>query len=240
MRIAIVEDEDVCAAQMTDYIARYQLESGMQMQVTRFTDGAEIIGNYTGGYDVILMDIQMASVDGMSAAEEIRKVDTDVMIIFITNMAQFAIQGYAVDALDYVIKPISYFMFSEKLRKAERRMTLRTERYIVIHSKKEQLRKIDAKDLLYIEVQNHALQYHTTCGDYICSGNLKSVERELQGLAFARCNACYLVNLAHIQRVEQDQLVMNNGDVLAISRARRAAFMQILTDYYGGWGPRHV
>lgn len=240
MRIAIVEDEDVCAAQMTDYIARYQQEACCQMQVTRYTDGAEIIGSYAGGYDVILMDIQMASVDGMSAAEEIRKVDADVMIIFITNMAQFAIQGYAVDALDYVIKPISYYMFCEKLRKAQRRMDLRSERYVVIHSKKEQLRKLSAGEIVYIEVRNHALQYHTASDSYVCSGNLKAAERELAGLAFARCNVCYLVNLAHIKRVEQDRLVMDNGDVLAISRAKRAEFMQTLTDYYGGWGLRHV
>ena len=64
----------------------------------------------------------MKFMDGMSAAEEIRKVDTEVVIIFITNMAQYAIRGYAVDALDYVLKPVSYFAFSQRLSRAIGRM----------------------------------------------------------------------------------------------------------------------
>ena len=80
-----------------------------------FTDGDEIAGGYKSVYDIILMDVQMRFMDGMSAAEEIRKVDPEVVIIFITNMSQYAIRGYAVDALDYVLKPVSYFAWSESL-----------------------------------------------------------------------------------------------------------------------------
>ncbi len=75
------------------------------------------------------MDVEMKFMDGMSAAEEIRKMDTEVVIIFITNMAQYAIRGYAVDALDYVLKPVSYFAFSQRLNRAIGRMKKRDKDY---------------------------------------------------------------------------------------------------------------
>lgn len=111
--IAIVEDEDSYAEQLKDYINEYQKELGQRFKTIRFSDGDEIVEKYTGEYDIILMDIQMRFMDGMSAAEEIRKLDSEVVIMFITNMTNYAIRGYAVDAMDYVLKPVSYFAFSK-------------------------------------------------------------------------------------------------------------------------------
>ena len=105
--IAIVEDEEAYAKQLTEYIEKYQQESGRRFKVIRFTDGDEIVEKYTGEYDIILMDIQMQFMDGMTAAEEIRKFDTKVVIMFITNMTNYAIRGYEVDAMDYVLKPVT-------------------------------------------------------------------------------------------------------------------------------------
>ena len=90
-----------------------------------YSDGDQIVHKYKSQYDIILMDVEMKFMDGMSAAEEIRKADTEVVIIFITNMAQYAIRGYAVDALDYVLKPVSYFAFSQRLNRAISRMKKR-------------------------------------------------------------------------------------------------------------------
>ena len=118
VNLAIVEDEDSYAAQLTEYIERYQRESGNSFKITRFKDGDEIANGYKGEFDVILMDIEMKFMDGMTAAEEIRRLDQDVVIMFITNMTNYAIRGYQVDALDYVLKPVSYFAFSQKLERA--------------------------------------------------------------------------------------------------------------------------
>ena len=68
------------------------------------------------------MDIQMRFMDGMTAAEKIRTLDHEVIIMFITNMIQYAVRGYEVDAMDYVVKPVEYFAFSQKLDKAIGRM----------------------------------------------------------------------------------------------------------------------
>ena len=118
INLAIVEDEDSYAQQLTEFVNRFQGESGKTFKITRFKDGDEITNGYRGQFDVILMDIEMKLMDGMTAAEEIRKLDQEVVIMFITNMTNYAIRGYQVDALDYVLKPVSYFAFSQKLDRA--------------------------------------------------------------------------------------------------------------------------
>ena len=115
IHIAIVEDESIYADSLQEYIQKYAQEQGRQIKVTLHTDGEDIVDNYTGEYDIILMDIQMRFMDGMTAAEKIRKLDEEVVIMFITNMTQYAVRGYQVDAMDYVLKPVEYFAFSQNL-----------------------------------------------------------------------------------------------------------------------------
>ncbi|HAV28139.1 MAG TPA: DNA-binding response regulator, partial [Lachnospiraceae bacterium] len=118
VKIAIVEDEDLYADQLNEFINKYAGESHEIIRQVRFYDGDEIAEKYDGSYDIILMDIQMKFMDGMSAAEEIRKRDRNVIIMFITNRVDYAIRGYEVDALDYIVKPVSYFSFARKLERA--------------------------------------------------------------------------------------------------------------------------
>ena len=103
INIAIVEDEAMYAKQLQEFLQQYQKENGEVFNITVYSDGDQIVHKYKSQFDIILMDVEMKFMDGMSAAEEIRKADTEVVIIFITNMAQYAIRGYAVDALDYVL-----------------------------------------------------------------------------------------------------------------------------------------
>ena len=98
---------------------------------------------------LILMDIQMKFMDGMSAAEEIREKDSRVVIIFITNMTQYAVRGYEVDAMDYILKPVKYFTFSQKLQKALNRIRQRREAFLTV-AVKGGMYKIPVEDLFYI------------------------------------------------------------------------------------------
>lgn len=114
IKIAIVEDEAMYAKQLEEFLHQYEKENGEAFDITIYSDGDQIVNKYQSQYDIILMDVEMKFMDGMSAAEEIRKVDTEVVIIFITNMAQYAIRGYAVDALDYVLKTgVVFCIFTE-------------------------------------------------------------------------------------------------------------------------------
>lgn len=229
--IAIVEDEDSCAKQMEEYLARYAEESGEVFETVRFCDGDEILENYRAQYDIILMDVQMKFMDGMTAAEEIRKVDPEVVIIFITNMAQYAIRGYAVDALDYVLKPVSYFAFSQRLERAIGRMKRRARRYMTI-AIRGGARKLDISRILYVESQGHNLVFVTDGEEHTTTGTIREVEEKLESFGFFRCNKGCLVNLEHVDGV-RDGCAIVGGYALPISRGRKNEFLAALTDYVG-------
>lgn len=231
IKIAIVEDESMYADQLREYLEQYERENGEVFEITAYSDGDEIVHKYKAQFDIILMDVEMKFMDGMSAAEEIRKVDTEVIIIFITNMAQYAIRGYAVDALDYVLKPVSYFAFSQRLARAIGRMKRREQKLLTVNIKGGTVR-LDVSNIYYIESQGHNLIFHAASGEYEATGTMRDVEDRLASLDFFRGNKGYLINLAHVEGV-QDGCAVVRGETLLLSRARKKEFMEALTRYWG-------
>lgn len=230
IRIAIVEDEKVYADQLYQFLRQYEKESSYSFEITKYHDGDEIVSEYHAQFDIILMDVQMRFMDGMSAATEIRKTDTEVVIIFITNMAQYAIKGYEVGALDYVLKPISYFAFSQRLARAIQRMKKRKAQYSLIAIKGGMLR-MEIADIYYVESQGHNLIYHTAQGEIEASGTMSAAEESLSGMGFCRGNKGYLINLAHVDGI-RDGCAMVHDKPLLLSRARKNEFMEELANYW--------
>ena len=231
IKIAIVEDEHAYAMQLQEYLHQYEKENGEVFEISFFSDGDEIVNKYNPVYDIILMDVEMKFMDGMSAAEEIRKVDTEVVIMFITNMPQYAIRGYAVDALDYVLKPVSYFAFSQRLNRAISRMKKRESKTLALNVKGGTVR-LDITNITYVESQGHTLIFHTVGTDYETSGTMKEMEKELKELHFYRGNKGYLINLAHVEGIK-DGCAIVRDEMLLLSRARKKDFMETLTRYWG-------
>lgn len=229
VRIAVVEDDREYAARLEEYLKRYEQESGEKLRITHFKDGEDIVTGYSGEYDIVLMDIEMEFLDGMTAAERIRRVDEEVVIIFITNMPQYVMKGYMVDALDYVLKPLSYFALSQRIDRALTRMKRRRRRFVTI-AIKGGMKKLDISHIRYIEVRDHDLIFHTIDGDVAAKGSMRDVEESLEGEGFFRCNKCYLVNLEYVESFQNND-VMLGGDVVQVSRARRKEFMDRLNDY---------
>lgn len=231
IKIAVVEDERMYVDQITEYLRRYEEEYAEELKVTVYRDGDGITAEYKAQFDIIFMDIQMKFVDGMTAAEEIRKMDSEVIIIFITNMSQYAIRGYEVNALDYVLKPVTYFAFSQKLGKAITRMKKRNAAHITV-AVKGGIRRLEVADIYYVESQGHTLIYHTKEGEIITGGTMKSAEEELIRLNFSRGNKCYLINLQHVEGIK-DKCAVVKGESLQLSRSGLKSFMQDLTRYWG-------
>ena len=165
VRIVLVEDDLQYRTQLHEYIMQYASRTGEPISVTEFSDGDEIALHYKADYDIILMDIEMTFMDGMTAAEEIRQKDRDVVIIFITNSPQYAIKGYAVDALDYILKPVSYFAFSQRLERALSRMRRREEKYFTVTTR-DGTHRVAFSHLYYVESNGHNLLYHTAAVSY--------------------------------------------------------------------------
>ena len=229
IQLAIVEDEDSYAKQLTEYVNKYQSECGKTFKITRFRDGDEITNGYKGQFDIILMDIEMKLMDGMTAAEEIRKLDQEVVIMFITNMTNYAIRGYQVDALDYVLKPVSYFAFSQKLGRAIARMKKSSSKTISIELPSG-VKKLDIDNVFYIESEGHNLNFYTSGGEFKIRAKLGDFETQLAPYNFFRSNKGYLVNLKYVDGVENGCCIIA-GKQLLISRARKNDFMTALTEY---------
>lgn len=231
-QIAIVEDEREFSELLEKYLIQYGKENEIEFQISVFFDGAEILENYQPKYDVILLDIEMPKVNGMEAAERIREMDEDVVLMFITNMAAYAIHGYSVGALDFVMKPINYYMFSMKMTRALKRVEKKSLKPIVLNLA-DGMKKIEAKQIYFVEVQNRMLHYHTELGEFVLRGTLQSAETMLADYPFIKCNHWYIVNLMHVSEVKKNIAVVG-GHELEISRRNKAAFLKALTEYIGG------
>ena len=232
LRIAIVEDDAQYQRQIQDYIRQYGEEHQRQFAVSVFGDGADILTGYQPVYDIILLDIEMSRVNGMEAAERIRAQDSDVVLVFITNMAQYAIHGYEVGALDFVLKPVTYYTFSVRLTRAIARVQKRESGQVLL-TLPDAVKRVDTRQIYYVEVQNRMLHYHTELGVFALRGTMQGAESELARFHFVRCNHWYLVNLRHVTEIRRDT-VMVAGDELEISRRNRTAFLTALTNFVGG------
>lgn len=235
--IAIVEDEDDAAKQLLSYIDRYAATYSQQYHAVRFHSAEDFLADYKAIYAVVFMDIQMAGINGMDAAEQLRKVDKTVSIIFISNLVQYAQKGYEVDAVSFLVKPVSYFDFSLKFRKALDIYVMNEERSITIKYRGG-LARISTDKLMYVEIIAHRLYYHLIDGDLEVTGVLSEVEQELAAYGFLRCNKCYLVNPKFVLGVKGSDVQV--GDTtLQISRPRRAAFLAELANWYAGQGGKN-
>lgn len=228
----MVDDNASYSSQMKAFLARYAEEKNEEIETEFFSDGLFLVENYQARYDIIFMDIQMKMMDGMEAAEKIRRMDPKVILIFVTNYAQYAIKGYAVRALNYVLKPINYFDFSAVLTESIEQIQHKVETFLMVRQPNGVVR-VPASDIYYIESSNHTLIYHTVKKVLETRGTLKELEEKLKNCHFSKCNNCYLVNLEQVKRIEQNQVVVGT-DALAISRPKKKAFLEDLTRYMGG------
>lgn len=231
--VAIVEDVPVTAEQFRKFFRRLTEETPeYEFRISSFGTADAFLANYQPIYDLVMMDIELPGTNGMDASFTLRQMDTSVALMFVTNMAQFAVRGYEVDAFDFVVKPVTYPNFKLKLQRILQKLSRRATKAILI-SQPEGTRRLLPSEIVYIEVSGHEVCYHTSCGVFQAYGTLKAVEQALDGLPFARCNNCYLVHLAYVVGVEEDDVLLRT-ERLHISRARKKAFLQALNNYLGG------
>lgn len=232
LSIAIVEDHEADRKLLQQYLRRYEKSHEDIFSIACFHDGLAFISDYKADADIILMDIEMPHLDGMETARRLREIDDEASLLFITNMAQYAIKGYAVRALDFMVKPVEYGEFELKLERAIRNRRRNMETTVMIENAGV-ARRVRLRDIQYIEVYNHSLIYHTVSGDFEVHGQLKALEADTRFSAFSKCNSCYLVNCEYVTEIRGDYVVVGNTQ-LPISRRRKKLFMEQLANYMGG------
>lgn len=236
MNIAIVEDEKEYSDTVKEYLLRFAEENATSFCVTVFNNAVNLLTNYSGKYDVIFLDIRMPYINGMDAARRLRELDEKVIVIFITSLAQYAIKGYEVNALDFILKPVTYGEFAMKFTRAYKKLKQKESRFIVVPTERG-MAKLDPEDIAYCEVIGHNITFYTADGDYKQYIALKTVEQKLAAYPFARCNNCYLVNLRYCTALDSDTAIVRCGNKLhrlPMSRNRRKNFAQSLKRFLAG------
>lgn len=121
MTIAIVDDELETRQYMQGLVAQYLAETGRMAQLVFYPDGASFLVGCEHP-DIVLMDIDMPGMDGLSTAEQLRRSHPDAILIFTTRLSQCAIRGYEVDAIGFLVKPVTLPGLTVKLNKAFKRV----------------------------------------------------------------------------------------------------------------------
>ena len=181
--------------------------------------------------DLVLADIRMPIVNGLDMAERVLAQNKKCKIIFLSGYEDFAYAKRALHmgAFDYILKPITYFAFSKTINHAIERMAVRKRQYTTI-AIRNGIQRIDMQELVYVEVRDHELIYYTTGESYTARGSMKDAEEVLKNFSFFRCNKCYLINLAYVERVQNNDVFLGKY-VVAVSRARRKQLMDAINDY---------
>lgn len=228
--IAVIEDQQSDSDILKDYFQRVSKEEGRGFYLAFFSDGESFIKDVKKGkYDLILMDIELGEMNGLDTSRALRKIDEEVILIFMTNLAQYAIAGYQVNAFDYCVKPISYWDFKIRINNAVKKIEKKHKTKVILNTEGNK-RVFEADSIYYIEVNNHLLVYHTKDGDFQSYGSLKKATEEFEGLGFAKCNSCFLVNLAYVSKVEGFDVTVGNK-TLQISHPKKKEFLDALNKY---------
>lgn len=230
-RVAIVEDDQKYAQILEEYIKRYAQEEDQTIQTYVYADGMEFLSDKKIQPDIVFMDIEMPFLNGIDVSKRMREKDALVQLIFVTNLEKYAVQGYAVDAMDYLLKPVNYRIFHQTFAKAIVRARMNSRREITLHTSKG-LQRVAVDHIYYLDLLKHHVFFHTMDGVIDVWGSLSEYEQILPGRQFVRCNSCYLVNLKMVTKQEKNKVYIGD-EVLEISRGKKKDFLNALTEFVG-------
>ncbi|MBO4990139.1 MAG: response regulator transcription factor [Clostridia bacterium] len=232
IRIAICEDDKKCQEKLISHIHRFEKEEGKTATITVFEDGMNFVSDYRPVYDIVFMDIEMPYLNGMVAAKKLRTLDKSVALVFVTHLAQYAVQGYEVEAVGYLLKPLEYFAFHRQMTKILSKESFKKGEELFVKTVTG-LVKIDTEQLMYVEIMEHYLLYHTVHDNYRAYGKLSDLEEKLPSPQFFRCNKSYIVNFNFVGKLSKTSLWVE-GEEIMVSRSRQKPLIEEFNRYLGG------
>ncbi len=229
-QILVVEDEPQEAEAIREFVEQYAREHDLLVNVGWHADARDFVSE-GGKYDLIFLDIDLPGINGMDAAQLLRAYDRVTPIIFVTNLAQYAIRGYEVNALDFVVKPVRYPDFEMRMDRAMRKISQRVDRSIVINDA-GLMRIIALPDIDHVKAANHDIIVHLVDEEPLrVRGRLADIEAE--GVPLLRISKSCVVNMDNIRQVDGACITTFGGAELRISRTRRTECSVAIAKYLG-------
>lgn len=218
-RVAICDDDRDELNALRSLAEKWGRISGRPCQVSVFSSAEAFLFAYEEDkqWDILLLDVEMAGMSGISLARRIRRDNLRAEVIFITSHFEFVSEGYEVDALHYLTKPVPEDKLMEVLDKAGERLAVQPP-HLVIACGGESVKLYEA-DILYVESFRHYISIHTMNHEYKIKENISAFEERLKG-GFFRIHRSYLANLRYIIRISRVSVTMEGGTELPLARGR--------------------
>lgn len=233
MNAAICDDERENRDKIGDAVSAFFTEKEIPVSLSYFTKGSELLKSITGGdeYDVLFMDINLVTEDGISIIAELRSLGCSVPVIFVTGYENRAIDGYDVDAFAFVVKK----NMGEKLPKVLRKLWshLYEKRTVTVNTK-DGVQLVNVDDMLYIESDGRATLVHTFGGTLTDTRSVTHFAGLLSPEDFVEVHKSVYVGIPKIKRINADTVELEEGTVLPLSRRNRKPVMYAVMKRVGG------
>ncbi len=232
IKIAACDDSKVMLQQISGYLEQLQEEIEDEIIPSYYSSGEEVLSKLSVGTNLLLLDISMAGIDGISCAHRLREKGFSAPIIFITSMEEYSLKGYEVHAFGFLVKPVTYSDFSRVIKEALA-LSAPTEKPVLHINTNDGLKVIDPDKLLYAEVYKHETSFvleHEKAESVV---QLSVVEEKLLPLGFFRCHRGYIASFKKITFIGKDFLTMENGENIPLSKHRRKEFLDAYSNFMG-------
>lgn len=230
MKIAILEDEEKHQKLLQEGLLRYGSEHNCLLDIRVFTNAVSFLETYSTDYEAVFIDVKMPYINGMDAAHMLREKDEKVAIIFVTSLVQYAVEGYSVNAFDYLVKPFSYEALAMTMTRLLRYLP-NGETHMLLPMLEGNIR-VAPSQIVYLETNGHQVIYHLLNKTYTRYTSFKTACQELKDKGFSECNRCYCVNL-HFVRSIKGYTVDVNGEQLQISQPKKKRFLADVSAFQG-------
>lgn len=220
--IAICEDETYLLEELRKKAETYLKTRHYPAQIRTFTSGEDLLKEQRP-FDLILLDLMLPGINGLETA---KRLSSKSRIIFITSYREYAVDAFEVEAVHYLLKPVTDERLYQAMDRALNRSKQEDDRTLAL-IKSGSTHILPIRDILYCEVFDHRVCIHTAQGNYEYSGTLDMLEGKLDG-RFFRCHRSYLINMSHVVGQEKGTALVSNGNRVLISRRKQAEFMQRL------------
>ena len=229
-RIALCDDEELVCQQLGAFLDRFVRQSHEAVELSVFYSAEALLAAETE-FDILLLDIKMGGMSGMNAARELRRRGSNVVILFITSMTQYAIEGYEVHAYSFLGKPLRYEMFAERMEDAIRMLQKSAGQTLQFRTRDGTV-QVNTNEVCYIESFRHEIRF-ACIGFSFTEGevSLSGLESALRGCGFFRIHKSYLVNMRNIRLIGDSEITLVDGSTVTLSKHRRREFLSAYAAY---------